>query len=427
MSWPTPDRRTGLVWALLGVVALSCGGCGDTKEVNGAYFQLLDPDAVQEGDAGPVGLRLDLFQFGNEAGGLVRYFSLEPARDIDGVTLFDASAERACFWTNKITLDESQVRFTLTFQDDRNQLVRLTLDRSNDGVVLDGTRGLRESNFGENVTLPSPPIVLERDPEISANPNCLRPPLLIGGADGRPFEVELDFSTEFFDEVDDEVNGSSDGQLRAGFTWVGSAKGESNEVPEWAAPLANFTLDRFGEGNITHQVYRGLPPLHLRALDPARLPYIRNDQDTHRMLLGLLVVYRDDEVAEPDENGDVPLEWRRDEDEVNSEMSFGSAFVSTDGGETWRGNALLYTEIDEPGASPAENYTRDILKGFTPRAGYEVVEVTFLADSMEIVRIQPSVAEIAVQFVDPDDEAYRAIRFILPRLPRPRRVAGEEQ
>lgn len=425
MSWPTPERRSGLVWALLGVMALSCGGCGDTKEVNGAYFQVLNLDAVQAGDAGPVGLRLDLFQFGNEAGGLVRYFALEPARDIDGVTPFDSSAERACFWTNKITLDESQVRFTLTFQDDRNQLVRLTLDRSNDGVVLDGTRGLRESNFGENVTLPSLPVVLERDPEISANPNCLRPPLLIGGADGRPFEVELDFSTDFFAEVNKELEGSNDGQIRAGFIWVGSAKGESNEVPEWAAPLANFTLDSFGGNNITHQIYRGLPPLHLRALDPERLPYVRNDEDTHRMLLGLLVVYRDDEVAEPDENGDVPLEWRRDE--TNGEARLGSAFVSADGGATWRGNALLYTEIDEPGATPAENYTRDILNGFTPRAGYEVVEVTFRADTMEIVSIQPSVAEIAVQFVDPNDATYKVIEFILPRLPRPRRVAGEGQ
>ncbi len=397
----------GLAWMCLALTS-----CADEEAVDGVYFQVIDSEAILLGDLsdlGDVAMRLDLFQFGDEAGGVVRYYSLEEVRgSIDSP--FD-STERVCFWTNRVTLDSDQVRFSLTFKDHRNQDVRLTLDRQEQGVILDGKRTLKRTTFNESVELPTPSMILERDPDLVARPSCIRTPVYINEREAEPFSATMLFDNALLELAEQEFSGQEQGQLRAGFLWVGS---DTSEVSEWAAPLTNFNVNDLTitpeDRSISYKIYRGLPPGHL-TIDSDTIPYINNEDFSFRMVLGVPVVYRDRQVEAWDENGDVSMDWDK-----NVEPLLGTSFRSIDGGRTYVGRVLAFVEGDED-ASPG-NYRQELFEGYAPRQGYEVVEVSFDAEERRITRITTAPAELDIFGIT--EGVYGELS--MPRLPQPRRL-----
>ncbi len=110
-------------------VLLLCGACSDTADYGGS-FQEPESSYTDRG----VAMRLDLFQYGTETGGIVRYFAVPET----GQSPFLNGQEIACFWTSRAVVEGNQA-ITLTYRDDFDVTNFLNVRVDGDNVRVNKT------------------------------------------------------------------------------------------------------------------------------------------------------------------------------------------------------------------------------------------------------------------------------------------------
>ena len=335
-------------WKILSLLAVVwfLGACEGEQAVDGTYFELVRQDSTLSYDK-PLAIKLDLFQFGNDAGGIVRYHSLDEVSG-DQTSPFD-KVERACFWTDRIRLDGAQTRFTLNYIDHRLRKVRMTFDRKEEGVLLEGNRGFKESQGAVE------PLRLERQEDETTSPLC-------ASRSNLTFELTLD--NQLVSEARLELPPEDGGegvrtQMRATIVWMGDL---NKELADWTSPLVELG-DLRQVAELTRVEHRSLPPGSFLA-DPDTLPFVTDLP--MRVAMGIPIIYRASEQGETDANGEVVSDWDK-----GVEPMVGTPFRLLNGRMT--GKVLLYVE----GAGQVSNYDNNFFNKRQPVEGYQVIKVVF--------------------------------------------------
>lgn len=130
--------RIGFVLASL---ALGLAACSDAPDLNGAYQE--EPSLSQGFPDGQwFATGLDLFQYEEDVGGILRYYSLKDP--IQGRPTFDPLNERFCFWVNPTNVGDSDRSFELSIDDDISWPEAATatfqFETDNTGDVLSGSK-----------------------------------------------------------------------------------------------------------------------------------------------------------------------------------------------------------------------------------------------------------------------------------------------
>ncbi len=387
-----------IFWVVL--IVFLCG-CVDETIISETFNEVVVPDNTLNYDK-DLAVRLDLFQFGNEAGGIVRYHSLLEVGGTDE-SPFD-KRERACFWTDRVRLKEDQTRFTLAFRDHHDREVRMTLDRDGEGVFLDGQRGFkRDSTAG--LLPPSASILLEKQEDVP-NRDCLLSP-----QEEDIFRYSFQFDERIAAEVEAEGAAGRAGALKVAIVW----KGDDNlEVADWNVPLN--TLGSFDQV-IFHKDARAFPPGVLNP-NPDLIPFVSDNDGGIRFTMGIPLVYRDRQIGQVDEQGEVPFDWQKsadnDEERKPLEPLVGSPFTTEDG-NNFRGTVLFFVEGDT--SRTPRNY-KTLFGDRTLRRGYEVVEIVFDVQRGRVKSFTPVAANL--QLFGRTPEAYNAFDdpgMELPRMP----------
>lgn len=132
----TGDMRLRLSTALACLLLVVVSSCGDATEVRGTYAEEIDQLEVDTAGmhADTFATRLDLFQFGDQVGGIVRYYSLRTLEKNPTLStpFFDAN-EVLCMPANPRTVVAND--FSLSFLDDLGQNKVLSLSRRSSGLA----------------------------------------------------------------------------------------------------------------------------------------------------------------------------------------------------------------------------------------------------------------------------------------------------
>ncbi len=402
----------GHVWWFLGVLSFGFHwGCSEQEILSGNFLEMIEPSPEETYTQG-FGLQLELFQFGTEVGGIVRYHSTRGV--VDEESPFN-NEELACFWTKKTTYQGDQ--FTVSYLDHLGQDSVLTLTGSPDSNLLMGRKFIRGRRDAEN----EPPdnnrdLLLERDNGKQANNNCLNP--LVDFSFDLDFEGPLVSATQQDQVIDGVLH-----RPTVGLFWLGD--------PGLPEPGDWFFRTQGADSQGQLPVTRRLPPG--RAVCPNTMPYIdgRTDEETgeaFRLIMGVPMVYLDRAGDDASLSGEVSTSWEP------SEMPLGTIFERVDGEETlYHGKVLIYTERGDNTPPPAiirgllaspEKCPAHAVAGFSQnfRQGYGFYEIEaelsidgdFTVSSVcNLETLRPA---IELFLNDPDETGYDAGN--LPSFPR---------
>jgi len=389
------------------LVALSAGlwaaSCSDAVVFSGTYQEELpQPDPATGKYGQDFVMAMDLFQFGDEFGGIVRYHSL---REVEGRTddPFETQ-EKVCFWTDVTRLDAGATQIRLAYTDERDRTTDLEMRPTDVSGHFAAQRVVFQEEQGADIEQQA--VLLRRIEDADADNRCEVPNegfRLLVGLDAQsglqrlgPAELASDLcegsacgdglacdvltgacmvaaSCEHACEGDAVCSPRTrrcesptpPGKLTASLVWVGQTSSGAisrTEVYSWAHRVADLP---HGNRQTQFTLVRNLPPGQWKALP---IPYVSSGRA--RVVMGILLVYRDDDVS-GDSSGEVTPDWDK-----SAEPLVGSAFRRVS--ETRRqGLVVLY--IDGDPSTLAPEFLALFQDGDVnpPTAGYGVYELTF--------------------------------------------------
>lgn len=420
-------------WVVVSCALLVLIGCNNARSFSGRYTEATLTDS--EGEEFVIGL--DLFQFGNEVGGIVRYYS---PRDLNlntpgSLGVFQAE-ERLCFWSSRSDvgdtfelsfLDEYGVFNTLelTSESDGDRLVGRLIPRPDDTNAYpsdadprrDEVRELRferavEGNADNRCLIPPEQFrmsLLDVDLELSRSAageargsrclSCVEEGTFCDPRTGECVESELcDAEVECGEgEVCDPYRGGCVtrmplGRFEAALLWSGNF---ANTQVDWARPVSNFM-----DG--AHVLDRNLPPGRWGELVP-----LSSVGSGVSVALGVVVVFRNDDADFSEEaEGDVEPHI-----DTSTALVVGTPFREADeevcGGTVQGarfGRLLLYIDGDladlEEAAelgTPEQNFLDLFPEGaLGPIEGYAVYDACFSPDTSVVFQLSRTTMADAV-------------------------------
>ncbi len=385
------------------MLAWCLSACPDAEIFTGTYHELVPPvDPATGKYERDFVLGLDLFQFGEERGGIVRYYSL---REVEGTEAdpFERP-DRVCFWTNVVEAEEGSAQLRLAYTDDRERVNDLVLQSDSSGglqvqrVVFADTPGVSFEQQAHTLE------VLE---DVEADNTCahaaeeFRLTIQLDAASGLQRLGAAELAGELCagntcadtGQTCDPLTGACmapvecatpcaasaacsprtgrceakapPGRLTLALAWVGQGR---SEVYAWGTRVA--TLPQ-GVGQTSFDLLRNLPPGQWQALP---IPWV--ESGNARVVMGVVLAYRDDDAPSLDEEDLTPGAEVSPDWDKRGEPLVGSAFEALSETER-RGLVLLYIDGDPEELDP------DFLRLFTDRderplePGYGVYELIF--------------------------------------------------
>jgi hypothetical protein len=362
------------------IVALCVGaGCIDSEEFSGRFLEEVQPNALQEYEQ-EFALRLDLFQFGDEVGGLIHFY---PTRWVEGTDDSPFANEPLfCVWTDARRLgDDGTVRLTFDDWDGRQSV--LTLRGGAAAETLQADKCLRdcgeviEGDLDEKRAM-----VLLRDEDQGPVTRCARPL--------ENFNFRVAFEGGFLRRaLDDELEGER--ALTLGLAWVGDSSIADDQRLDWFFRVAD--RERAYEINTT----RRLPPGRLRAGNT--VDYVQ-EPGSARVSMGIPFVFKDSAQVV----GEIPgrevqdVDWSRE-----VEPLLGTPFLETEAGSGLLiGRVLMFVDGD-PEALPPRVLAL-LEDGTSFQAGYGIYRVKVRADDFVVTAVRREDSGLLTVYGRPEEE-----------------------
>lgn len=385
---PTPTfkvRPWFLLWTLCCAAFVS--SCIESNNFQGVYLEevALNENGEYEQD---FAMRLDLFQFGSDVGGIVRYYRTDLA--VEGESPFDQE-EVVCFWTRKDRVGDALDSFRVSFEDlHKNTSVLLLSDLAGSGLVLEGMRYVQ----GERDRVEAPlderrMLIMNRSEGVVSNSNCFNP------------LVDFSFVTQFRNEMRglrEEANTNADPRPTLAMAWSGDSR--FLEPLDWYRRFAQIN------GDIV-TVSRELQPGGVM-LQRNEIPYVPQAPGEARIAVGQLFAFQDENA-----NAQEEISWQR-----QTEPVLGSGFVLDEVSSLRKGRVLIYVD-GEPSELPG--YVLALLEpGQSFQQGYWVYEVEASPEDGVIRSIRRVSDQFRIDvFPCTSDASCEDLQFFFVRFPLP--------
>lgn len=346
----------GRRWAVWVCLMLGAWGCVDTSSFQGVFREEVQPDPnLAYGQE--FALRLDLFEFGDEVGGIVRY---HPTRWVAGTEASPYENEPLlCTWTSVWTL-QNDGRVRLRYGDYDGARAELVLAQAQDGDALSGEKRCVRGCEGDPTLDQGRALVLARELDADANNTCEQP------LEAFVFDLRLEGGV-----LRGLVNDGYVRQERAltlGMMWVSDSNELQDQRIDEALRVADF------ESPFAQSFTRWLPPGLIRLGDT--VSYVSEEGYEARVILGWPLIFRDSGVL-PEEAAGEPLEgvdWERSREALVAEP----LLADPDDPDRLLGQAILYVEGDPEDVPP--RIARLLRDGTTLSRGYGVYDVVVDAE-----------------------------------------------
>lgn len=437
------DRALLGMWLL--ALAWAAPACSDAVVFSGTYREELpqpDPATGKYGQDFVMGL--DLFQFGDEFGGIVRYHSLRQVEGKDDDPF--EQPERVCFWTDVTRLESEATRIRLAYTDERDRTTDLELRATDEDGQFIAQRVVFQEAAGADIE--QQVLSMRRIEDEDADNRCDRPNeefRLLVGLDVQsglqrlgPAELAgnlCEGSTCGEGLTCDVLTGSCmaqaacdaaceegrvcsprsrrcestepPGKLTATLVWVGQVSAGAisrAEVYTWGYRVADLP---HGNRQTQFTLLRNLPPGEWKALP---IPFVTSDRA--RVVMGILLIYRDDD-ATTDVRGEVTPDWDKSEEPL-----VGTAFRRISDSRR-QGLVVLYIDGDPSTLSPEFLALFRDAQTNPPQAGYGVYELTWDVNDPQTFELSRRQIQAITLYLRDWDLALSAedIDKNLPRIP----------
>lgn len=314
-----------------GWLGLACGlwwvlgaGCFDSEQFSGRFLEEVQPnEALEYGDQ-RFALRLDLFQYGDEVGGLVHFY---PTRWVEGTPDSPFTNDPLfCVWTNARRLgDDGSVRLRFTDWDGRENV--LTLRGGAAESTLEGQKCPVGCDEAASYSVDeSRALVFNRDEDRGPVTRCQR--------ELEDFDFKLSLGGgRLRGLVASELSGER--RLTLGIAWVGDSPDDRDQRIDWFYRVEDM------QGQLELAVTRRLPPGRLSFSNT--VDYVDVPGKT-RLIMGVPFIFRDS-TSDPDEEpGDeVETDWTRSTEPLVASTLVAQVEVNEEGQEVETG--LLVGEV----------------------------------------------------------------------------------